>query len=584
MKNKTLLLLTALLSGAVMASCGDSSNNSQSTSNGGTSTSLPASDSTSTGTSDEPIKDDGTVNIEKAQMMIANAFDKDILNAKSSIVSSEVIGYNGGKRYNQKSMITSTSYANDLTIGSGSIEHYLYENPDAISRDTFDEVYTIKSNSYVYMRKYKEGVFVDTTEKKSLLTSSDPAELEDLYNIAQAEVSCGAGYDAYIQFYSAIAETGGTCLFGSSTDKVTGNVTLQFETEYESSDTNQLRKCKFIFQFNSISDGFLQTFDAVQNLYSLSTYNAVEDKSQVAPTYYSRQTFVVTKGTLEEFTGELPIDLDESFVQEIQVSASKTTITVDEVVAITWVVLPKTALNKDVIVRSRNTNVVRVDDDGRVTGISAGKAIVEVINPESGVTGTIEITVVEPTKPDTGDDSKKANLKKALEESYFQVFDDNTSSYKYAGGDFVTSSSGMCIDEEGTIDSHLLSALSISDFTYDENTRKATYQGDVNNVINLLPFYDNGNDNLTNNFLLKDKKNLYRDTILGFEIYLKGDGTISYVKFRLRCDYIEWNRSIDFATLTNDNVEEKLNSTFTVGWARELYYLSEGFVYPDEAE
>ena len=140
----------------------------------------------------------------------------------------------------------------------------------------------------------------------------------------------------------------------------------------------------------------------------------------------------------------------------------------------------------------------------------------------------------------------------------------------------------MCIDAEGTIDSHLLSGLSISDFTYDESLRKATYYGDTKNVINLLPFYDNGNENLTNNFLLKDKKNLYRDTILGLELYLKGDGTISYVKFKLRCDYISWNRSVDFATLTNDNVEEKLNSTFTVGWARELYYVSEGFVYPDE--
>lgn len=603
MKKKSLLLLTTLLAGSLMAACNQNSSGSnsnqpsnvpsESTNNSTTlpSTSASPSMTPSTITSDKPsatpstsvIENDGSVNINKAQLLVNDARIKDITNAKSSIVLNEVIGYNNGKRYNQKSTINSTSYKNDLTIGSGSIEHFNYETPNAITKDTFDEVYTIKSNNFIYMRKYKNGFFVDDTQKKSLLFgSSDPAELEELYEIAQSEVTCGAGYDAYIQFYSAIAETGGSCLYGSVQDKVTGNVTLRFETTYESEQTNQLRKCTFVFQFDNVDNGFLQMFEVTQNLYSLNVYNAAEDKSAVVPTYYSNQIFSVSKGTLEDFTGKLPIDIDESFVQEIKVSSSKTTIEVDEVIAITWKVLPETALNKTVIVQSKNENVARVDDDGRVTGISAGKAVIAVINPESGVEGTIELTVVNKNKPDTGDDAKKANLKKALEDSYYQVFDDNTNSYKYVGGDFVNSSSGMCIDAEGTIDSHLLSALSISDFTYDESLRKATYYGDTKNVINLLPFYDNGNENLTNNFLLKDKKNLYRDTILGFELYLKGDGTISYVKFKLRCDYISWNRSVDFATLTNDNVEEKLNSTFTVGWARELYYVSEGFVYPDE--
>ena len=48
------------------------------------------------------------------------------------------------------------------------------------------------------MRKYKNGIFVDQTEKKSLLNSTDN------YATARAEVSCGAGLDAYIQFFNAL--------------------------------------------------------------------------------------------------------------------------------------------------------------------------------------------------------------------------------------------------------------------------------------------------------------------------------------------------------------------------------------------
>ena len=570
MNKKILMLTSALTIGVLVASCSKSENSSNSNSS-----------STSGGISipntSVDIKNDGTVDLNTAQLLINGAKDKDIDNAKKSIVTTVAIGYDSGRRYQQSSRLESTSYKDDLTIGTGTIEHFFYDNQDNVLKDTFDEVYTIKSNNYIYMRKYKNGIFVNQTEKKSLLNSTDPVELEYNYATARAEVSCGAGLDAYIQFFNALVEAGGQCLYGSATDKVTNNVTLYFQTSYESTDTNQLRLSTFVFQFDSARNGFLQTFDSTQSLYSLDIYNAAEDKSQIQPTYYSKQLFVVEKGTLTDFTGDLPVDLDSSFVQQINVASPKTIITVGETIAITWEVLPTTALNKTVMLSSKNENVARVDEDGRVTGISKGKAVISVLNPESGVEGTIEIEVVDKSQGDAGDDSKKGPLKAALQEAFYQLFKFDSMSH----GESIL---GMCLSSDIQLNAKKLRTLTISEFAYDENLRKATYVGDLSKLIDILPFKDNGNANVSNDYLQKEFS-IYHDNILGLEVYLKGDNTISYMRFTMRTDSASM-RSAEFATLTNENVQEVMGqkSDFKVGYDRKVVFESAGFSYPDDNE
>ena len=66
---------------------------------------------------------------------------------------------------------------------------------------------------------------------------------------------------------------------------------------------------------------------------------------------------------------------------------------------------------------------------------------------------------------------------------------------------------------------------------------------------------------------------------------LKGDNTISYIRLTMRTDSASM-RSAEFATLTNENVEEVMGqkSDFTVGNERKVVFESAGFSYPSDDE
>ena len=74
---------------------------------------------------------------------------------------------------------------------------------------------------------------------------------------------------------------------------------------------------------------------------------------------------------------------------------------------------------------------------------------------------------------------------------------------------------------------------------------------------------------------------MYCDEMLGMELYLSGDNTIHYLKFEMRTGYCDSDSVINVAELTDDNIGEKLGE-FTTGYKREVYYISQGRVEPNE--
>ncbi|NLY43091.1 MAG: PKD domain-containing protein, partial [Clostridiaceae bacterium] len=69
---------------------------------------------------------------------------------------------------------------------------------------------------------------------------------------------------------------------------------------------------------------------------------------------------------------------------------------------LTATVVPEDAENKKVIWKSNNTNIVIVDQNGRVTGISPGTATVTVTTEEGNYSDTCIVTVFQPNVPVTG--------------------------------------------------------------------------------------------------------------------------------------------------------------------------------------
>lgn len=588
MKNKKIILGLSLL---VLTGCGkvgvsssssfkdDNSSNNDTSLQSSLSEALTSNSSSSSSSERESLTiviGGGAVNDDTALNLIVNAGKKDINNAKTSTNSIIAIGYDNGRKYYQSQNVSATTYNNNLTISHGTVEQYFYDNETNIYNDEFYEVREIIDYNYLKIKDYQNDVFVDESEKINLL-SDDVTTFTSKYESAQAQVSCGLGYSALEDLYQVVYANNSDIMY-SSQILDNGNLKMIFKAEAENSSSNQKYVATFTYIFESLASGFLKEYNSEQAYYSLDKYEQASDISTLEPTYYAKTEGISNKGILDSFTGELPVDISGAFVSKINVSASKTTIEVDEIIALKYEVLPLTALNRDVIFRSSNESVARVDSYGRVTGISPGTCEIKVINVDSEVEGTITITVIDKAKPDAGDDSKKGDLKSALNEAQYQ-----TLSYtRWIGGDSVDSITGMCIDSESNINSEPLSKLSISDFYYDENLRKATYVGDYKNLIDVLPFYDNGNDALNNNYLINERSGvIYRDVILNLDIYLAGDNTINYLQFEMRNDSADYDKkTLDIATLTNENVDTLCS--FHSGYKRSLYYISKGFVYPNE--
>ena len=499
----------------------------------------------------------------------------DIGKAKTSEVTIDAVGYYDGRRYNQHQTISATSYLNDLTIAQGSVSQYFYDDEKTIYQDDFFQVKQLLDNNYINVKDYVSNIYEDEIERVNLLLSS-PETINDALLSARAEVSCGLGSYAMADLYDTAIVNQSSLFFTSRYIDGT-KLELIFYAEAENTKSNQKYIGQFTYLFDGVKTGYLLEYTSKQSYYPLNTYNNSTDKSTLEPTYYAIMEGKSNKGILSNYEGELPVDINSSFVSEIRLSANKTTIAVDEVVALKYQVLPETALNKELHFSSTNENIARVDSFGRVTGIKEGTCEIVATNIESGVEGKISITVTAKEKPDAGDDSTKTDLQIALSEALNRVFGFT----KWIGGDYVESISGMCIDSEQALNSSAISELSISDFSYDENQRKAIYVGDYSKLLSIIPFYDNGNENLSNRYLLYNKYTMYCDEMLGMELYLSGDNTIHYLKFEMRTGYCDSDSVINVAELTDDNISEKLGE-FTTGYKREVYYISQGRVEPNE--
>ena len=82
-------------------------------------------------------------------------------------------------------------------------------------------------------------------------------------------------------------------------------------------------------------------------------------------------------------------------VEKIELSADKTTINKGEIINLNTKIIPEDATNKNITFSSSNPKVLEVSNNGKVTGISSGKATITA-RAENGVNSKIDITVYSP--------------------------------------------------------------------------------------------------------------------------------------------------------------------------------------------
>ncbi len=572
---KKILLVSSVCLFALLSACSNKKPSSASISSEVSSelvssddSSLSSSLSSSMNSSSSTSIDEGPLSSNVLLNLIINAPEKDVNNAKTSETNLNIKGYDGGKQFIQTQVSHETSYKNDLTIASGNVKQYFVNDPNTVYEDEFDEVRTIEDPYYISTKVYKKGVFVNDTQSINLMNL--PADqITNAYMYYTQEVSCGVGSLAYDQFYDTYSVAEGMTY---KAKMVGEKVQFSIHAEYfTSEEQNQAATYDYTYLFDGLDTGFLLYYKSEQRIYRLSDYKLTNSFEGLTALQESVSESNVTKGTLEEFTGELPVDIHASFVSEINITSPKTEIEVGEVIALKTEVLPVTAIDQSLSFESSNPGIATVDEDGRIKGISAGTCTIKAINIASGVEASIEITVKNKAPIDPGDDTKKADLKEALDEALYQVFDLAL---------FSTTPPSM--NKEGSINSVSLSTLSISDFAYDENTRTAVYVGtDMERIARIFPYYDNGNDNLSNRYSMNNST-VFRNVIISFTINLSNTNTISNMVLETRNDAATAPSSFSLASVTNENVDTVLDFTINHYGNIETKYESKGFVYPNE--
>lgn len=517
----------------------------------------------------------GAIPYTKAVELLVGSEEQDVKRAKTSETSLLVRGYDGGRRYEQKQEFTSTSYQNNLTIESGTVEQFFFDTPDTKYSDTYDEVRTIEDSNYIRTRCYQNHVFTDETERLNLLMA-DPNQMVQVLAYYQSLVSCGAGSTAYDQFYESYLLQPSLSYASRFVDE---GLWFYFHAEAQSNeDQNQKMIFDFYYIFDSVEGGFLKSYSSRQSFYRLDQYLSAEDPSTLEPLYYASMDVNVEEGALTVFEGELPVDIHASFVQEIHLTAPKTTLTVGETIALKSEVLPTTAINKDLSFSSDIPGVASVDGDGRVTAISAGTVVITATNLDSGVSSSITFTVQDKPLIDPGDDSKKNDLKEALQKAKNQVFAFETGSFSYTTVPFDTN-----LDEFGhaKVNAEALSKLTVSEFAYDENNRVATFAlKDKEKLVDILPYEDNKIEGLSNRYSINGDT-VFRNVILTFEIHLKSSNEISFIIVETRNDTADIG-SANFAELTTETIEEELAFSVNPYGTLKTKLNSKGFAKNDE--
>lgn len=97
---------------------------------------------------------------------------------------------------------------------------------------------------------------------------------------------------------------------------------------------------------------------------------------------------------LKSFT----LNLDNINVKSVSLNLEKSEMNEGDTLQLTATVSPKTATNKEITWTSSNEEVAKVDENGKVTAISAGKATITVTTKDQAKTASCEITVNEKKK------------------------------------------------------------------------------------------------------------------------------------------------------------------------------------------
>ena len=495
--------------------------------------------------------------------LINNAPYKDVDKIISSETTLDIYGQENGQRYHQQQYLKENTYSNDITIGKGNVSHYFVNDEKNVYETDFTTLRVLKDDFYYDITMYENDAFKSTTDALNLNLTSN---LQEAKKEARCYVSSGIGVEAYEDFHLGY-DMGANLAFAS--EYIEDDIHLIAYMNYESSSTNQFYIATFDYIFD-INDMQIKKYVAEQAYYSYLAYQknnySIEN---LTPIDYVKQETQVTVGNLQVYDSELPYDIDSLFVQEIILEASKNEIYVGEELALKTTVLPETAIEKSLIFESENKTIARVDSKGHITGLNPGTCTIIATNLYSGTQGTFLLTVKEKEKPDPGDDSKKQDLQEALQLIPNQIF--QKADYVLENNSLEYSSTGMIIDGDSNLNNEELMKLTISDFVYDENLRKATYVLDFNNLYNIIPFYDNGIENLSNRYLIKNSTSIYLETIVSFEIILKATNEIDYIKVIARTDSISTSNPIDKATINDENVYS-LGELSINEYTKNIYY------------
>lgn len=563
------LILPLMLVLSSLVACASSDNNSTNSLVDDQNTSDNASDLISSDVSSLP-EYSNVINANQLVSLIMDAPYADLNIVASSETNLDIYGQENGIRYHQTQSFKENTYSNDITIGKGTVNHYYVNNPSSVYESDFTLLRVLQDEFYYDITMYDSDDFTSTTDAVNLMLTSDIVAAREE---ARCYVSSGIGVEAYEDFILGY-NMGATIYFSS--EFIGDDLSVTIYMNYESSSTNQYYLATFSYLFD-INDSHIKNYIAEQAYYSLLAYQANNYSIEgLTPIDYIKQETITTVGTLVEYTEELPFDIDSLFVKEIILSAATTEIKVGEEVALKARILPETAIDKSLVFDSSDKTIATVDSRGRVKGLTPGTCTITAENIYSGAIGEIEITVLQPDKPDPGDDTKKGDLSEALSAVINQVF--STPTYVIENGSLEYSSVGMVIDGEQSISSEGLATLSVSDFAYNENLRRATYVGDMEKLESIIPFFDNGIEDLSNRYLIKNNNSIYREVIVSFELVLGATNTIDYIKVVGRTDSISTNTKIDTENLNNDNVDSIGELTINQ-YTKNIYYESRGFVY-----
>ena len=86
------------------------------------------------------------------------------------------------------------------------------------------------------------------------------------------------------------------------------------------------------------------------------------------------------------------------YVESVEITRPKITINIGDTDTIDTIIIPKNATNKKVSWISNNDTVVRVDENGNITGVSVGKATITVKTEDGKRTSSCVVNVIDPEK------------------------------------------------------------------------------------------------------------------------------------------------------------------------------------------